>query len=45
MRFEWDVLWQLSGGDRLVTMAGHSLSSYLMVGTLSAIHMRASIRS
>ncbi|MFT7414362.1 MAG: heme A synthase [Methylophagaceae bacterium] len=48
MRFEWDVLWQLSGGNRLAAVAIHTLSSYvilMMMGALSTIHMRAGIRS
>jgi len=46
MRFEWDVFWQLSGGTRLATVAGHTITSYLMlmmVGALSIIHMRAGV--
>lgn len=48
MRFEWDVFWQLSGGDRLAAVASHTITSYLMlamVGALSTIHMRAGVRS
>jgi heme A synthase len=48
MRFEWDIFWQLSGSDRLATVASHTITSYLilvMVGALSTIHMRAGVRS
>lgn len=28
MRFECDVIWSLNGGARLITLTGHTLSSY-----------------
>jgi heme A synthase len=44
MRFEWDVIWRLTGQQRLISVATHTTSSYLLfliIGALSTIHMRA----
>lgn len=47
MRLEWDVPWRLSGSERLITTAVHTLTSYLVimaVGALSIIHIKAGLK-
>lgn len=48
MRFEQDLLWRLSSPDRQITVALHTLFSYLiliMIGALYPIHIRSGIKT
>jgi heme A synthase len=48
MRLEYDVFWRLSASDRLISVAFHVMSSYLimmLLGALSVIHMRAGMKT